>query len=154
MMINRLSGLNGDGTLLGLLEPEKVEKKPELDDGGNDNFDKIFDDDDDDDDDGDAEEYLRDKVAVAIDPDSFLGEGKIILRKDPNNKERVLIIGFFEGGIEEILEDKEEMWEGDIILAPERRNGGGNPDLKKMSLSEMVAAGGLKRHNWKKKVDG
>jgi len=150
--IEKLLQTNGNACLQ-LLEP----KAPKLDDGGNDNIDDIFDDDDDDDDDDEEEndaEYLRDKIAIAMDANALLGEGKIILRKDPNNKDRVLIIGFIEGGIEEILEHKDEMWEGDIILSPERRNGSGKANLKKMSLSEMVAAGGLKRGNWKKKVGG
>jgi len=154
-----LEHLNGSGkdTSLQLLEPEKVtEKTPQLDDGDNDDFDDIIDDDDDDDDDeddGDGEFYLKEKIAIAMDDDAVIGEGKIILRKDPNNKDRVLVIGFIEG-MRDIMAHKDEMWEGDIILAPARRNGSSKTNLKKMSLSEMVAAGGLKRGNWKKKVDG
>lgn len=152
--MNRVEAyLNGGdkGLSLQLLEP----KAPKLDDGGNDDFDNIFDDDDDDDDeddDEDAEQYLKEKIALAMDDDAFLAGGKIILRKDPNNEDRVLVIGFVEG-IRELLENKDEMWEGDIILAPASRSSGSKSNLNKMSLSEMVAAGGLKSKNWEKKVD-
>jgi len=157
--MNRVEAyLNGGdkGLSLQLLEPEKVSEKPKLDDGDNDDINNIFDDDDDDDDDEDdenAEWYLKEKIATAMDDDAFLAEGNLILRKDPNNDDRVLVIGFIEG-VRDLMESKDEMWEGDIILAPDSRRSGSKKNLKKMSLSEMVAAGGLNPENWKKKVDG